>query len=382
MKNILLALISVIFLTACDKVKEQPGPIVNDEPVNFSITFTPVQEEPKTEVKSTIETTKPFLGDLTQSKAWEDTIYSLIVFSCDKHGNIVDKIVFSAAELLTLKHSAVTKSFAPGEKYKFYAVANFDAQATTEKELKSAIQKDVMQYNGKIEDLLERGIREKGFIMTATTEATITENTAVKMQLERTVSKVILKTRIGDIWINYSLSHGFTPERVEDLGGNYIYETREIEVKRTARATPLFPIAYDRDKADYGIQKFNQFSKKDFRKEHEYSWNYSEIIYGEDVNIFYCYEGSTEFQFNIYKVYPPQYRYNDKGERYQSSSGGVYPKTFKQNVAHLKRNKCYYYELHVQSDIFSTFLNGNDTEGTHTHDELYHVSSWSVPYTK
>lgn len=128
----------------------------------------------------------------------EEDRHGLTLFVFDGNGDAVLQRKFTAAEISGQTATIPVPDAAPGQTYRFYAIANGSALSGigTLDDLRSQAESEIADYNGTFDEVTTKAKRSAGFTMTGSATQAIAaagQTTTVQIALERLVSKVAVQ---------------------------------------------------------------------------------------------------------------------------------------------------------------------------------------------
>lgn len=240
-KLFLAATVALGLLVSCNK--EENEIYTTSKGAVVTVSFT--DEEP---------TTRAFFGSTAAAETWEKALNTVTMFAFDPSGDLLVKRQFSAAELSAKKATFALPDATPGNVCEFYAVANLDVAAVSDKTaLTALLERDAAAYNGTFAEVATSAKRTGGFVMSGMTSkavAAVGSTTDVAITLKRTVAKVAVQV---------------TPS--PQFGSFYQGAVRinSITLSNGATHTPVFHTDYNPGAFNFSTMQQSDFSSGTYR---------------------------------------------------------------------------------------------------------------------
>ena len=184
-KMILAATAALAMLASCNKHTDE----IADSATGSVVKITLTDKTPET---------RAFFDQTAAAESWEKKIGTLTLFVFDGNGDAVLQRNFTAAEISGQTATIPVPDAAPGQTYRFYAIANGSALSGigTLDDLRSQTESEIADYNGTFDEVTTKDKRSAGFTMTGSATQFIAQagqTTTVQIALERLVSKVAVQ---------------------------------------------------------------------------------------------------------------------------------------------------------------------------------------------
>ena len=184
-KMILAATAALAMLASCNKHTDE----IADSATGSVVKITLTDKTPET---------RAFFDQTAAAESWEKKIGTLTLFVFDGNGDAVLQRKFTAAEISGQTATIPVPDAAPGQTYRFYAIANGSALSGigTLDDLRSQAESEIADYNGTFDEVTTKAKRSAGFTMTGSATQAIAaagQTTTVQIALERLVSKVAVQ---------------------------------------------------------------------------------------------------------------------------------------------------------------------------------------------
>lgn len=184
-KMILAATAALAMLASCNKHTDE----IADSATGSVVKITLTDKTPET---------RAFFDQTAAAESWEKKIGTLTLFVFDGNGDAVLQRKFTAAEISGQTATIPVPDAAPGQTYRFYAIANGSALSGigTLDDLRSQTESEIADYNGTFDEVTTKAKRSAGFTMTGSATQAIAaagQTTTVQIALERLVSKVAVQ---------------------------------------------------------------------------------------------------------------------------------------------------------------------------------------------